>query len=169
MKTTPPPGRQEIPGVVADKRVLVRYRDLTRVDPCPFGQACRIVTGGEGGVANVHVITVSRGGLHFHRQYDEVYYVLAGSGTVTLAGAEYPLRPGAVVVIPAGVPHELCAAAAGPLEFVIFGTPPMAIDDPRARPERSEHVRSPDDPGCPAQAETSGVETNLPGGEAKGG
>jgi mannose-6-phosphate isomerase-like protein (cupin superfamily) len=127
------------------KRVVVRYRDMTRVEPCPYGQACRIVTGGEGGVANVHVITVSQGGLHFHRQYDEVYYVLAGTGTMMIAGSEYPLRPGAVVVIPAGVPHELCAAATGPLEFVIFGTPPMAIDDPRARPERPERELSPDD------------------------
>jgi hypothetical protein len=71
-------------------------------------------------------------------------------------------------VIPAGVPHELCAAGAGPLEFVIFGTPPMAIDDPRARPERPEDVRSPDDPGHPPQGETSGVETNCRVGEAKG-
>ena len=57
-----------------------------------------------------------------------------------IAGTEHPLRPGAVVVIPAGVSHELCADAAGTLEFVIFGTPPMYIDDPRARPERPEHM-----------------------------
>ena len=144
MKTTPPSGYRSTLGIEADKRVLVRYRDMTRLDPCPYGEACRIVTGGEGGVANVHVITVSQGGLHFHRHYDEVYYVLAGTGTMMIAGSEYPLRPGAVVVIPAGVPHELCAAADGPLEFVIFGTPAMAIDDPRARPERPEHLSVPD-------------------------
>lgn len=60
MKTTPPTACQGIPGTEGAKRVLVRYRDMTRVDPCPYGQACRIVTGGEGGVANVHVITVKR-------------------------------------------------------------------------------------------------------------
>jgi mannose-6-phosphate isomerase-like protein (cupin superfamily) len=156
MKTTPPTACQGIPGTEGAKRVLVRYRDMTRVDPCPYGQACRIVTGGEGGVANVHVITVSQGGLHFHRLYDEVYYVLAGTGVVMIAGSAYPLRPGAVVVIPAGVPHELCAAAAGPLEFIIFGTPPMAIDDPRARPERPEHVLAPDAPGCFEQPKPAG-------------
>jgi len=156
MKTTPPPACQGVPDTLADKRVLVRYRDLTGVEPCPYGQACRIVTGGEGGAANVHVITVSRGGLHFHRQYDEVYYVLAGTGTMRIAGVEYHLRPGAVVVIPAGVPHELCAAATGPLEFVIFGTPPMAIDDPRARPERPEHGVVADAPGCIKPPEPAG-------------
>jgi len=147
MKTTPPSGCRSTLDIEGDKHVLVHYRDMTRVDPCPYGEACRIVTGGEGGVANVHVITVSKGGLHFHRQYDEVYYVLAGTGVVTIAGSAYPLRPGAVVVIPAGVPHELCADAAGTLEFVIFGTPAMAIDDPRARPERLEHMSVPDGSG----------------------
>jgi mannose-6-phosphate isomerase-like protein (cupin superfamily) len=144
MKTTLPPDCQGAPDMVADKRVLVRYRDMTGVDPCPYGQACRIVTGGEGGVANVHVITVNQAGLHFHRQYDEVYYVLAGTGVVMIAGADHSLRPGAVVVIPAGIPHELYAAADGPLEFVIFGTPAMAIDDPRACPERPQHMSVPD-------------------------
>jgi mannose-6-phosphate isomerase-like protein (cupin superfamily) len=41
-----------------------------------------------------------------------------------------------VVVIPAGVPHSLEAAAGSELEFVIFGTPPMAIEDERARPRK---------------------------------
>lgn len=137
MKTMLPLGCQSVPEMVGEKSVLVRYRDMTDVVPCPYGQACRIVTGGEGGIANVHVIKVTRGGLHFHRQYDEVYYILAGTGTITISGVDYPLRPGAVAVIPAGEPHELCADGAGPLEFVIFGTPAMAIDDPRARPERT--------------------------------
>lgn len=56
------------------------------------------------------------------------------------------------MVIPAGEPHELCADGAGPLEFVIFETPAMAIDDPRARPERPEQVLAQD---------VGGVETVL--------
>ena len=64
MKTTLPPDCQGAPDMVADKRVLVRYRDTTGVETCPYGQTCRIVTGGEGGVANVHVITVNQAGLH---------------------------------------------------------------------------------------------------------
>jgi quercetin dioxygenase-like cupin family protein len=41
-----------------------------------------------------------------------------------------------VAVIPAGVPHSLEAAAGEELEFVIFGTPPISIDDERARPRK---------------------------------
>lgn len=129
------------------KRALVRHRDQTPSAACPYGEACRIVTGGEGGVANVHVITVTEGGLHVHRQYDEVYYVLSGTGTVTIADEEHPLRPGTVVVLPAGTPHALRAAPGTRLEFVIFGTPPMSIDDPRARPERPSSTRASSETG----------------------
>jgi antitoxin component of MazEF toxin-antitoxin module len=41
-----------------------------------------------------------------------------------------------VAVIPAGVLHSLEAEQGQELEFVIFGTPPMAIEDERARPRR---------------------------------
>ena len=49
----------------------------------------------------------------------------------------HPLRPGSVAVIPAGVLHSLEASEGEELEFVIFGTPPMAMDDERARAEKA--------------------------------
>ncbi len=119
------------------KQALVRYRDQTETLDCPFGHVKRIVTGGAGGVANVHVVKVARGMPHAHAGYDEVYYVLAGVGTITLDRETHPLRPGSVVVIPAGVPHSLKATAGEDLEFVIFGVPPVALDDDRARPRKA--------------------------------
>lgn len=116
------------------KQALVRYHDETAPIDCPYGEVRRIVTGGAGGVANVHVVTVTEGKPHVHAGYDEVYYVLSGTGTITLDGESHALRPGAVAVIPAGLPHSLTASDGTPLEFIIFGTPPMSIDDPRARP-----------------------------------
>ena len=115
---------------------LVRYLDETSALPCPYGETRRVVTGGEGGVANVHVIRVSRGKPHVHRGYDEVYFVLAGRGRIHLDGYDSDLRPGAVAVIPAGTVHSLESQGDGPLEFVIFGVPPMPIEDERARPEK---------------------------------
>ncbi|MBU0552162.1 cupin domain-containing protein [Myxococcota bacterium] len=118
------------------KAPLVRYTDETAPTPCPYGTTTRVVTGGEGGVANVHIIDVSEGGLHLHEAYDETYYVLDGSGEITLDGARHALRPGAVVIIPAGVPHALKAAPGQTLRFVIFGTPALPISDERARPKK---------------------------------
>ena len=54
------------------KQPLVRHRDRTAPIECPFGHVERIVTGGEGGVANVHVVKITRGTPHVHQGYDEV-------------------------------------------------------------------------------------------------
>ena len=120
---------------VFSKQPLVHHRDETQPIDCPFGHVQRIVTGGQGGIANVHVVKVTKGTPHLHQAYDEVYYVLAGTGTITLGQETYPLRPGSVAVIPAGVLHSL--EASGELEFVIFGTPPMGMEDEKARPRKS--------------------------------
>jgi len=116
------------------RQALVRYLDETEALECPFGNTRRVVTAGLGGIANVHVIRVTQGNPHSHRGYDETYFVLAGQGKILLAEKEYQLRPGAVVVIPAGIIHSLQAEGENPLEFIIFGTPPLSIDDERARP-----------------------------------
>ena len=115
---------------------VVRHRDQTPPIDCPFGHVQRIVTGGEGGVANVHVVKITKGAPHVHTGYDEVYYLLSGTGTITLDQQTHPLRPGTVAVIPAGVPHSLEADPGEELEFIIFGTPPMAMDDERAKPKK---------------------------------
>ena len=120
----------------APKEPLVRHRDETEPIDCPFGHVERIVTAGLGGVANVHVVKVTKGLPHIHAEYDEVYYVLSGEGTITLAEQSHALRPGSVAVVPAGTPHSLEAAGERPLEFIIFGTPPVSLDDERAKPRK---------------------------------
>lgn len=123
------------------KRSLVRYRSETDKTICPYGNVERIVTGGDGGIANVHVVTVTRGDKHLHRGYDEVYYVLSGSGTITIGEEEHHLRPGAVAVIPAGTAHAICADNGASIEFIIFGTPPMNMDDERAKPVKPRQMK----------------------------
>ena len=58
------------------------------------------------------------------------------TGHITLGDDAHPLRPGTVAIIPAGVPHSLEAAPGEELEFIIFGTSPMAMDDERAKPTK---------------------------------
>jgi quercetin dioxygenase-like cupin family protein len=45
--------------------------------------------------------------LHAHAGMDKLYVGVAGQGVVLLEGRELPLRPGEVLVAPAGVPHGL--------------------------------------------------------------
>ena len=119
------------------KQPLVRQRLKVKPIDCPFGRVQRIVTGGEGGVANVHVVKITKGLPHVHDRYDETYYFLSGTGTITLEEETSPINPGTVAIIPAGVPHSLEADSGSELEFVIFGTPPMSLEDERARPRKA--------------------------------
>lgn len=118
------------------KSPLVRHAHETKSIPCPYGDVARIVTGGEGGVANVHVITVTDGDPHFHSGYDEVYYFLAGFGKITIDGVTYAVQEGSVAVIPRGVVHSICSDTHEPLRFVIFGTPAMSADSSEFQPRR---------------------------------
>jgi mannose-6-phosphate isomerase-like protein (cupin superfamily) len=122
--------------MIREKQPLVRHRDETPSADWPFGRMQRIVTG-EGGIANVQVATTNGLPPFFHTAYDEVYYVLSGTATIKLNEKPYRLRPGSVVIIPAGTSHALEIDPGQELEFVIFGTPPMAIDDERAKPRRA--------------------------------
>lgn len=112
---------------------IVRYYDQTDAIECPYGTVKRIVTGGEG-FSNVHVVSVTQGTEHFHEEYDETYYFLSGNGILTLDNKNFPVRPGTVAAIPAGVIHSLKSDTNDSLEFIIFGTPPMSIEDDRAKP-----------------------------------
>ena len=82
-------------GQKIEKNPLVRHRDETQPIDCPFGHVQRIVTGGEGGIANVHVVKITKGTPHLHQGYDEVYYVLSGTGTITLGRWFIPCGPAA--------------------------------------------------------------------------
>ena len=63
------------------------------------------------------------------------------TGTIAIGQEVHPLRPGSVAVIPAGVPHSLEASAGSELEFVIFGTPPMAMEEEGASHCGLQHAR----------------------------
>jgi mannose-6-phosphate isomerase-like protein (cupin superfamily) len=123
-----------------EKSALVQHRDETDSMECPFGHVQRVVTGGQGGIANVHVVSVTKGLPHVHAGYDETYYVLSGTGSITVDGTTSAIRPGSVAVIPAGCPHSLEANAGGLLEFIIFGVPPLSLDDDRAKPRNVERT-----------------------------
>jgi mannose-6-phosphate isomerase-like protein (cupin superfamily) len=119
------------------KQVVVRHMTEVEALDCPYGKTRRVVTGGEGGVANVHVIRVTKAGRHFHEGYAEVYYVLNGTAKLEVDCEQFDLRPGSVVVIPEGVPHSMECTSEDPIEFVVFGHPAMSPDDERFRPRRA--------------------------------
>ena len=113
---------------------IVRYLSQTEAISCPYGSTRRVLSGEQEGIANIHVITVAQGNPHYHKGYDEVYFVLDGYGWIKVDGERYSLEPGTVVSIPRGVVHSLKAEGDSPLQFVIFGVPALKTDSPDFTP-----------------------------------
>ena len=82
--------------------------------------------------ADVYVLRPGQAqAVHKHAGEDKCYFVLEGEGVVTSGETTYPVRPGQIVLCPAGADHGVEAPpdAAGDLRLLVF----MA---PHPRPER---------------------------------
>jgi oxalate decarboxylase/phosphoglucose isomerase-like protein (cupin superfamily) len=62
-------------------------------------------------------------GPHLHRAYDEAIYVLDGTATFTLDGAEHVCPAGSFVFIPRGASHGFANPSAEPARILVVATP----------------------------------------------
>jgi mannose-6-phosphate isomerase-like protein (cupin superfamily) len=66
---------------------------------------------------------------HFHRQAEEIYHFVGGSGRMRLGSQEADVRAGDSVVIAPGVPHKLWNTGDEPLVLLCCCAPPYSHDD----------------------------------------
>jgi len=102
-------------------------RDPAEVKPWAetCGQIRCLIEEKDGASAEVHQVEIREAKLHYHERTDEVYYVVAGEGTMQLDGEEIELHPGVVVYVPRGVRHK----AEGDLTVLIVCVPPGVLND----------------------------------------
>ena len=83
-------------------------RDPAEVEPWAetCGQIRPLIEERDGAAAEVHHVEIDHAKLHYHERTDEVYYVIAGRGTMVLDDDEIELRKGVVVYVPRGVRHK---------------------------------------------------------------
>lgn len=62
--------------------------------------------------------------LHDHPNEEEFYYILCGSGTVTVGKQEKEVRPGDVLYVPAGTNHKIINTGDEELRSVFILSPP---------------------------------------------
>ena len=87
-----------------------------------------------GGVANQSLAeaTLAPGQAterHYHRESEEIYFVLSGSGSMELDGEHAPVGPGDAVAIAPGAWHQITATGSEPLRFLCCCAPPYAHED----------------------------------------
>ncbi len=66
---------------------------------------------------------------HYHRESEEIYLGVGGSGRLRLGSETREIGPGDCVVIPPGTVHQLWADADSPLVVVCSCVPPYSHDD----------------------------------------
>src|SRR5262245_26653297 len=109
-------------------RVLVRHEGDTPRERSACGWRDRLISREDAGLAPAawaHAVDIDGARPHYHRRATELYYVLDGSGTVTVGGVEHPVRRGTLLHIPPGVVH----AARGRMRVLVVGIPDIADDD----------------------------------------
>jgi len=112
------------------KGYLVRHIDEVEPVPCYCGASTRVLPSSLGLAANLHVTHITDSRKHYHQGCDEIYYILEGKGTIELEDEQFPLRPGTVIYIPAGVRHR----GYGDFRTIVVGVPPLEHGDEFFRP-----------------------------------
>ncbi|HEX5706698.1 MAG TPA: cupin domain-containing protein [Pyrinomonadaceae bacterium] len=71
-------------------------------------------------------------GRHFHRRTEEIYYVVAGVGLMTVAGETREVAAGDAVYIPRGAAHTLRNTGSAPMKILLVCGPAYSFEDHHA-------------------------------------
>ena len=106
-----------------------RYLRRDPADVEPWAETCGqirpLIGAADGAAGEVHHVEIDGAKLHFHKQTDEVYYVIDGQGTMVLDEETIELHRGVVVYVPRGVKHK----AVGRLVVLTVCIPRGVLDD----------------------------------------
>ena len=94
----------------AQKKGSVRWKTI-------FGGATGPTVGVTCGIAEIASNLGVAGLKTHHHQEDEVYYIIAGCGSVTIDGARYPVSAGTAVFIPGNAKHSIKNDGLTPLKL----------------------------------------------------
>ncbi|HEU5376241.1 MAG TPA: cupin domain-containing protein [Ktedonobacteraceae bacterium] len=90
----------------AHKRVLLRHEELH--SPCMF-------------LNEVYIAPGERVERHQHEDMEEVFYFLAGEGSMQVQEERQPVKAGDCVVVPLQTPHVVENTGTQELRFICFG------------------------------------------------
>ena len=74
---------------------------------------------------------------HYHPQTEEIYYILEGTGRITVDGQTSEVGPGDAIAIPPGAVHTIRATSNTPLKFLCCCAPGYEDSDTVLVPDDS--------------------------------
>jgi mannose-6-phosphate isomerase-like protein (cupin superfamily) len=66
---------------------------------------------------------------HYHRESEEIYYLVEGSGEMELDGERRDVAPGDAILIPPGAWHQILADGRGAIRLLCCCSPPYRDED----------------------------------------
>jgi mannose-6-phosphate isomerase-like protein (cupin superfamily) len=66
---------------------------------------------------------------HYHRDSEEIYYLVEGAGEMELDGESAPVAAGDAILSPPGAWHQIRARDSGPLRLLCMCAPPYRHED----------------------------------------
>jgi mannose-6-phosphate isomerase-like protein (cupin superfamily) len=110
-------------------KTATKYLRRDPADVQPWKETCGqirpLIEASDEAAAEVHHVEIDHAKLHYHKQTDEVYYVIDGEGTMILDDEQIDLHRGVVVYVPRGVKHK----AIGKLTVLTVCIPRGVLDD----------------------------------------
>ncbi|NES76727.1 MULTISPECIES: cupin domain-containing protein [Okeania] len=79
------------------------------------------------GLAQLEYLVVDKAEKHYHKKTTEYYYVLEGTGHISLDDNIQPIKKGDVITIKPGVKHQAIEGHT-PLEILVIQVPPVQGD-----------------------------------------
>ncbi len=107
---------------------VVNTEEAVKADELTADEPFKRTYVGHGKLSSVFIFQGHKGPFrkHVHVSHDEIGYVLAGTGSVSIGEDTRPVRPGDVWVIPANTPHS-AEFGDEPVRVLFVSAP---IDDP---------------------------------------
>lgn len=100
--------------------------DLPTPGPATPNLRQRTYAVADGATVSAQIGTIFK---HYHADANEIQIVLEGTGTEWLGDKTVALKPGTMVIVPAGTPHGGTTETTGHLKVVAIKTPPQAATD----------------------------------------
>jgi mannose-6-phosphate isomerase-like protein (cupin superfamily) len=104
---------------------LIKQSEAKRLG-LPGRSSLEPISGEIGSRCSVRIATIAvpqpgaKRGPHLHRGFEEVIYVLSGTGTTHAESGDIPLKTGDLILIPAGEKHMTLNTGSEPLVLLCF-------------------------------------------------
>jgi putative monooxygenase len=113
---------------------IVVHEDEREGEPDICGEAIELLNPQTSGSKKISMATIlinpgKESIKHFHKEMEEMYYIIDGKGEVVIDGVEYEVKKGCAILLPIGSKHQVKNTGKSILKFISVDSPPFDEED----------------------------------------